>query len=442
MSEFAISTKALTKKYNCYDSPLDRLKEALHPFRKKFHRDFYALREVSMEIAQGETIGVIGKNGSGKSTLLKIITGVLAPTSGSVAVHGKILALLELGAGFSPELTGIENVFFSGAIMGYERKEIEAKLDAIIAFADIGDFVDQPVKNYSSGMYVRLAFAVIANMEAEILIVDEALAVGDALFTQKCMRFLRKFREKGTIFFVSHDIGSVVNLCHRAIWLEEGQVRKQGPAKEVCEAYLATLFNSDPDAMKHEDTQSAPVEPSAATVYVDQRLKFINHSQYRNDIQLFSFDPHQASFGKNGALIEDVRILDADGNTLNWVVGGEPVKLLIRAKALQDIRGAIVGFYVKDKLGQTLFGDNTCITTSTKPVNLRAGERFEAAFEYNMPFLPRGVYSICAALAEGNQEEHVQHHWIHDALVFESHSSFVATGLVGIPMRNITLQAA
>jgi len=441
MNKIAISTTALTKKYNCYDSPIDRLKEALHPFRKKFHRDFYALRDVSMMITRGETIGVIGKNGSGKSTLLKIITGVLAPTSGSVSVHGKILALLELGAGFNPELTGIENIFFSAIIMGYEKKEIEAKLDAILAFADIGDFVDQPVKNYSSGMYVRLAFAVIANMEAEFLIVDEALAVGDALFTQKCMRFLRHFREKGTIFFVSHDIGAVVNLCHRAIWLEDGQVRKQGPAKEVCEAYLAILFDSDPEAKKPEASLPTTAETSIAPVYVDQRLKFINHSQYRNDIQLFAFDPQQASFGKNGGLIEDVRILDSNGSTLNWVVGGEPVKLLIQARAVQDIHGAIIGFYVKDRLGQTLFGDNTCITTFGQAVNVRLDKQFEAVFEFNMPCLPRGVYSICVALAEGSQEEHVQHHWIHDAVLFESHSSFVATGLVGIPMKNITLKA-
>lgn len=442
MKDLAIRIEGLTKKYNCYPTPLDRLKETIHPFRKKYHQDFYALKNINFEVQKGETIGVIGKNGSGKSTLLKIITNVLTPTEGRVVVDGRILALLELGTGFNPELTGIENIFFNAAIMGYSKEQVNEKIDAIIEFADIGDFVNQPVKIFSSGMYVRLAFAIIANMAADILIVDEALAVGDAFFSQKCMRFLRKFREKGTVFFVSHDIGSVVNLCHHALWLEKGSLKMVGTAKQVCESYLADFYEENRLAIGRSDDGMPEREEGRPPhdEVVDQRLKFINHTQYRNDIQLFDFDKSRPSFGKRVGSIVDVKLLDRDNRQLTWVVGGEPVKLAVRVRADDEISSVIVGFFVKDRLGQTLFGDNTCLTYCARPFKLGPGEYGDALFEFNMPVFPSGSYSICVSLAEGTQEEHVQHHWIHDALFFESHSSSVCTGLIGVPMSNIVFK--
>ena len=191
-----------------------------------------------MKCKRGETVGIIGRNGSGKSTLLQMICGTLNPTGGSIQTHGRIAALLELGSGFNPEFSGRENVYMNGAVLGLSREDIDQRFDAIAAFADIGEFIEQPVKTYSSGMYVRLAFAVIAHVDAEILVIDEALAVGDAVFTQKCMRFLRKFKEEGTLIFVSHDMGSVLNLCERAVWLHHGQLRQMGESKEIAEAYL------------------------------------------------------------------------------------------------------------------------------------------------------------------------------------------------------------
>ncbi|WP_442764367.1 ABC transporter ATP-binding protein, partial [Sulfurospirillum cavolei] len=224
MPNTAIKVNHLTKVYKLYDNPIDRLKESLHPLKKQYHKEFYALNDVSFEIKKGETVGIIGKNGAGKSTLLKIITGVLTPTSGSVHVNGRIASLLELGAGFNPEYTGVENIYFQGSLMGYTREEVAEKVDEIIAFADIGDFVYQPVKMYSSGMYARLAFAVAINVDPDILIVDEALSVGDMRIQQKCYRKFREFQEANkTILFVTHDTSTIINYCSHTIWISDGK---------------------------------------------------------------------------------------------------------------------------------------------------------------------------------------------------------------------------
>jgi|GEM_PF-514218 len=242
----AIEVRDATKLYKLYDKPVDRLKEALHPFKKKYHNEFYALRDISFDVAQGETLGVIGKNGSGKSTLLKLISGVLTPSSGHIGVNGRVSALLELGAGFNPEYTGIENIYLNGTIMGLTREQVDAKLNAIISFAEIGEFIYQPVKNYSSGMFARLAFAVAINVEPDILIVDEALSVGDMRFQKKCMERIDELKETGkTILFCSHDMHAVSELCDKAIWIKDGQVEAYGPSREVVSSFIAFMTLSD-----------------------------------------------------------------------------------------------------------------------------------------------------------------------------------------------------
>ncbi len=242
----AIRVKSLTKIYHLYDSPKDRLKEALNPFGKKYHHDFYALKDVSFEIKKGETVGIIGRNGAGKSTLLKIITGVLTPTSGEVHVNGKIASLLELGAGFNPEMTGLENIYLNGTIMGFTKEEMDKKVDDIIAFADIGDFIYQPAKMYSSGMYARLAFAVSINVEPDILIVDEALSVGDIKFQLKCVNKFNELQKKGvTILFVSHDIFLVRSFCNKAIWIADGQLKEEGDITEVTAHYNEYMYQDE-----------------------------------------------------------------------------------------------------------------------------------------------------------------------------------------------------
>src|SRR5690606_33523637 len=253
----------------------------------------------------------------------------------------------------------------NATILGLSREEIDERLDDIFAFADIGQFVDQPVKTYSSGMYVRLAFAVIAHVDADILVIDEALAVGDALFTQKCMRFLRQFRERGTILFVSHDSHAVTNLCQRAIWLKEGKIEEQGPAKEVAESYLASLFASS--NRTEEVAKTGKAETLKAEDWVDQRLPFINASNLRNDIEVFRFNPEATSFGHGQAVITDVRLEDSEGRPVAWMVGGEIVTLTVKVDCHGALDRPIIGFYVKDRLGQNLFGDNTYLSYAERP---------------------------------------------------------------------------
>ena len=240
----SISVKGVTKVYQLYDKPIDRLKEAMSIRKKNYHKDFFALDEVSFDVGKGQTVGIIGTNGSGKSTILKIITGVLSPTKGTVEVNGKISALLELGAGFNSEYTGIENIYMNGTMMGYTKEEMDAKLPEILEFADIGDFVYQPVKTYSSGMFVRLAFALAINVEPEILIVDEALSVGDVFFQAKCFRKMDEIRKKGTtVLMVTHDMGSVIKYCEKVVLLNRGHFVAEGPAGEMVDLYKKILAN-------------------------------------------------------------------------------------------------------------------------------------------------------------------------------------------------------
>jgi lipopolysaccharide transport system ATP-binding protein len=366
---------------------------------------------------------------------------VLTPTSGSAVIKGKVLALLELGSGFNPEISGFDNVYFNGALMGATKEEIDNKIDAILEFADIGDFIYQPVKTYSSGMYVRLAFAVIANMEADILVIDEALSVGDAFFTQKCMRFLRTFKENGTVLFVSHDTSAVTNLCHRAVWLENGNIRKIGKAKDISEGYLEAYYEEKQGIIKkYEDSEVVLDEGEKPKVFRDHRQDLINNSNLRNDLEVFRFDSNASSFGSRGGKIVDTVLTDHKHNPLLWVVGGEGVILKVKAIANKTIQNPIIGFIVKDKLGQSLFGDNTYISQMGKQLLIERQQYFEASFKFIMPVMPAGDYSICIALAEGTQQNHIQHQWIHDALIFKSHSSSVSTGIVGIPMDSISIE--
>lgn len=445
--DIAIRVSRLSKCYHLYDVPRDRLKQFVFPrlqrlvgqVPRKYFREFWALKDVSFEIKKGETVGIIGRNGSGKSTLLQIICGTLHPSEGHIEVNGRVAALLELGSGFNPEFTGRENVFMNAGVLGLSRQQTDARFADIEAFADIGDFIDQPVKTYSSGMMVRLAFAVIAHVDADILVIDEALAVGDAFFTQKCMRFLRTFMKNGTVLFVSHDTGSVKNLCNHAIWLEKGKVLQEGSPKDVCELYLQAFYEAQQGkgsttklkAIKDQDT-TRPLK--------DQRLEFINASNLRNDLQIFEFDPEAASFGKGGAQIHSVRLLDENEHPLAWIVGGERVTLRVMVHAYQDLDSPIIGFYVKDRLGQALFGDNTFLSYREQLVHCQKGNELQADFTFYMPLLPAGEYSITIAIANGTQELHEQHHWIHDAVSFKSESSSVASGLIGIPMLQVKLQ--
>ena len=447
MTEIAIKVQNLSKCYHIYDNPRDRLKQFVAPRLqrltwqqpKQCFREFWAVKDVSFEIKKGETVGIIGRNGSGKSTLLQMICGTLNPTHGSIETNGRIAALLELGSGFNPEFTGRENVYMNASVLGLSNKEIDERFDDIVAFADIGDFIEQSVKTYSSGMMVRLAFAVIAHVDADILIVDEALAVGDAFFTQKCMRFLRNFMKAGTVLFVSHDTSAVVNLCTEAILLKHGQAVETGKPKEVIKHYLAHLCDIDEEVSLMDELPTNASKSEDVEIYRDMRETMINASTLRNDIEIFQFDPDQADFGTGKAKILSVRLLDKNEVTLSWFVGGEDVIMEIQCLAITDILRPIIGFQFKDRLGQVVFCDNTYLAYQNTPLSVDAGAKFVARFEFRLPVLPTGDYSISPAIAEGTQSQHIQHQWIHDALIIRVHTSSVCLGLIGLPMKKINL---
>jgi len=444
-SPIAIKLEDVSKCYHIFDNPRDRLMQMIRGKRRQYYKEFWALQPLSFEVRKGETVALIGRNGSGKSTLLQMICGTLNTTSGTIQTFGRVAALLELGSGFNPEFTGRENVYLNAAMLGLTEKEIDERYADIAAFADIGEFIDQPVKTYSSGMYVRLAFAVVAHVDADILVIDEALAVGDAVFTQKCMRFLRRFQENGTILFVSHDMGAVISLCNRAYWLDKGALRKAGKPKDISAAYLAATYEAQQgdSAIPRKKAETVetdePAEAVAPKPLRDMRLDFINQTKFRNDIELFQFLEDAESFGKGGVSIDNVMLCDTEGQQLQWIVGGERVALHVRCQAHQDVFSPIVGFFIKDRLGQVLFGDNTYLSYMEDPLMVPADESFTAVFGFQMPILPNGDYSVNVAVAEGNQQDHVQHQWIHEALIFRSTSTSITNGLVGIPMETIKL---
>jgi lipopolysaccharide transport system ATP-binding protein len=450
-SEPVIRVELLGKCYQIYAAPHDRLKQsivpriqrALQPIAKvrggvvkprQYFREFWALRDVTFEVANGETLGVIGQNGSGKSTLLQLIAGTLTPTLGSTRVDGRVAALLELGSGFNPEFTGRENVYLNASVLGLTRDEIEQRLASILAFAEIGEFIDRPVKIYSSGMALRLAFAVIAHVDADVLIIDEALAVGDAYFQQKCLRWLRHFGEQKTILFCSHDTGAVMRYCQDAIWLDNGSMRAYGPAKDVCEAYMATMY------AKSMGLSEQKVQPSPAAVRGRSQTPARHVHSLAQRIEVFEFNENSASFGSGKATIVDVFLRRAEGGELNFIEGGEQVQVVVRARANSHIENPILGFQVKDRLGQPIFGDNTYLSYRDTPLTLAANQSIEAKFVFDLPFLKSGDYAITAAIASGTIESHVQHHWLHDSMLFRVHSPFPNWVMIAVPMRSISME--
>lgn len=437
-SDVAVSVSGISKGFRIYGRPEDRLKQALAPRiarllgrpARQYYREFWALHDVTFSIRKGETVGIIGRNGAGKSTLLQIICGTLAPTTGTVQRLGRVAALLELGAGFNPEFTGRENVYLNGSLLGLSSAEIDARLPQIEAFADIGDFIDQPVKTYSSGMSVRLAFAVIAHVDAEILIIDEALAVGDALFVQKCMRFLRDFAQRGTLLFVSHDTAAVLALCDRAIWLDGGTIVEDGVPKAVSESYLVRM-HSAAQGLDLNLTRVAPSAPESTTL--------LGSSGEGGESAI---DPARgsSSFGAGGAEIERVTLSDTSGRAIQVVEGGEDVTLELRVKVRAPLASPILGFYVRDRLGQNLFGENTFLQYQSNGLVAQPGETLQALFDFRMPYLLHGDYSICVGVADGTPEVHAQHHWINDVLIFKSIQKNSHRGLVGIPDTRVRLE--
>lgn len=333
MNDIAIKVENLTKIYHLYDKPQDRLKEALNPFKKSYHHDFYALENISFEVKRGETVGIIGKNGAGKSTLLKIITGVLTPTEGKIAVNGKIASLLELGAGFNPEMTGMENIYLNGTLMGFTKEEMDKKVDAITEFANIGEFIYQPVKMYSSGMFARLAFSVAINVDAEILIVDEALSVGDMLFQAKCIAKMTSLMEEGTtILFVSHDIHAVRSLCNRGVYLKNGKAVLIGDAGEVVDRYISDDQQAANAQLKEMANRKAYETSETAIAFTEESIPVIVATT-----PSIAEKEGMTRYGDGGAEILDYAVLDLQFNKTDHLISKEDYYIQMSIKFNEDL---------------------------------------------------------------------------------------------------------
>lgn len=418
----ALRVDNVSKQYRIYDRPADRLKESLTYGRWKWHRAFWALRDVSFEVERGTTTGIIGPNGSGKSTLLQIITGTLEPTHGNVWVDGRIAALLELGAGFNLEFTGIENIFMNASLMGFSRKETEARLPEIARFAEIGDFIHQPVKTYSSGMYVRLAFATAVSSDPQILIIDEALSVGDALFQHRCLRRIKEMQERGTtILFVSHDAAAIRELCSNAILLNEGKIEASGETLQVLNRYQRLI-------MEHEKAYNQHWLNENGSIAAGDADRVITNSA------LGVRDPNLKSTYRHGdgtAEILSATLVDASGQALDFVDSGTPLTVRIRAKFNSDVEKPVVGFLLRNRHGVHAYGANT-EQKQLQWERAAKGEVVEVSFDFDC-WLGNDLYSLSVAV---HSEAGKSYDWLDGVHFFRVASP---TPLEGIANLNATV---
>lgn len=399
-----IVVRNVSKKFRLFASPKERLLEALHPFRRQYHHEFWALRDVSFEVRRGEVLGILGRNGSGKSTLLQIICAVMQATNGEVRVDGRVSALLELGAGFNPEFTGRDNVILNGAIMGFSRKEMLRRLPEIEAFADIGEFFDQPVKTYSSGMFVRVAFAAAIHVDPDILVIDEALAVGDAKFQRKCLLQIEKIRAGGAaILFVSHSLETITSLCSRAIILENGTLVSDGEPKVIAEKYLTLLFSESKAGATIEPLQE---EASLASAQRTQELQQTGSAAFMGgsiwtDVpisQRSGYNRHEIRTTNGGAVILDY-VMMANGRTdLSSIASGTALTIFMKVQFTEDVTQPIVGFELKTDKGVTIISSNTFLSqTPLKPV--QQGEMKVYQLDLSTP-LNEGDYFVDLGIAK------------------------------------------
>nr|WP_315052527.1 ABC transporter ATP-binding protein [uncultured Lachnoanaerobaculum sp.] len=411
-SNLAINVCDVTKIYRLYDKPIDRLKESISLTHKKYHKEFFALDKISFSVEKGSTVGIIGTNGSGKSTILKIITGVLNPTTGSVEVDGNISALLELGAGFNMDYTGIENIYMNGTMMGFSREQMEAKLPEILEFADIGDFVYQPVKTYSSGMFVRLAFALAINVEPEILIVDEALSVGDVFFQAKCYRRMEEIRKTGTtILMVTHDMGSVIKYCDKVILLNKGEFLAEGPAGEMVDLYKKILAGRmddlEADLAKRLDSNFSDMMELNNDINKTHAKEY--HGLMKDKI---SINPNKTEYGDGRAEIYDLGLLDSKGELTNLLLKGEEFTIREKIRFNANIESPIFTFTIKDKKGTELSGTNTMFEGApVKPV--KPGDEAVVEFKQKMT-LQGGEYLLSMSCTGFENGTHVVYHRLYD----------------------------
>ncbi|WP_349668066.1 ABC transporter ATP-binding protein [Lacrimispora sp.] len=407
----ALTVNNVTKIYKLYEKPIDRLKEAMSLTHKNFHRDFYALNGISFDVEKGQTVGIIGTNGSGKSTILKIITGVLTPTTGDVQVNGVISALLELGAGFNMDYTGIENIYMNGTMMGFSRKEMDEKLQDILDFADIGDFVYQPVKTYSSGMFVRLAFALAINVEPEILIVDEALSVGDVFFQAKCYRRMEEIRKNGTtILMVTHDMGAIIKYCDRVVVLNKGNFIAEGEPGKMVDLYKKILANQMDDLNEElEAVDNRLYNDFSGDQAIADRSRAAAGGMMKDKLTI---NPNRTEYGDKRAEIIDFGLLDERGNITNLLLKGERFTIKERIHFHGEIETPIFTYTIKDKRGADLTGTNTMFESSDVK-SVKKGDEYVVEFTQKMT-LQGGEYLLSMSCTGFENGEHVVYHRLYD----------------------------
>ena len=399
MDNNVIKVKHISKIYKLYDNPMDRLKEALKLTKKKKYTEYYALNDINFEVEKGSTVGLIGTNGAGKSTLLKIITGVLTPTSGEVEVQGKIAALLELGAGFNQEYTGIENIYLNGSMMGYTKEQMDERVNTITEFAGIGDFINQPVKTYSSGMFARLAFAVAINVDPDILIVDEALSVGDIYFQAKCFNKMNEIKAKGTtILLVTHDMGSVIKYCDKVVVLNRGNYLKEGKPKEMVDIYKKLLVNQYDD----DDEIDEVIMESEENPQEDK-------SNWKNQLK---YSEEKLVYGNNKASIVDFGIFDHKGKLSNMLLKKKDFTIRMRVEFHEDVENPIFAFTIKNVHGSDITGTNTMFEKKDVPL-ARKGEIYEISFKQQM-LLQGGEYLLSFGCTGFENGEFVVYHRLYD----------------------------
>lgn len=402
MSDLGLEIRHVTKEYKLYESEMDRLKEAFHPLRKCYHKKFFALNDINIRIDKGEKVGIIGANGAGKSTLLKIITGVLNPTEGEVVAEGRIAALLELGAGFNQDYTGIENIRLNGTLMGDNEKKILERMQKIIEFADIGEFIHQPVKSYSSGMFVRLAFATQIFSEPDILIVDEALSVGDIRFQQKCYRAMDSLMENKTVVVVTHDTGAVTRFCKRVIWINKGKVMYDGEVAEGLKRYQEFLINQ-------------AIEENEVDKYQIDKGEHIVAGKKHSGMIIPPVANGIIAKGNGEAAILNCGLFDKNMKILDIVEPGQEVSFVIHVHFFKEIDRPLYGLTIRDRLGNEISSINSEMLDVQLP---KANGRIEYQLKFQLPSLNKGVYTMSVAVANGYQEEHVQLCWLDDVWVF------------------------
>ncbi len=416
----AVEFHNISKSYAIYDSPRDRLVELISFNRRRRHRDFWALNQVSFDVKRGETFCILGENGSGKSTLLQLVAGILHPTSGSMEVHGRVSALLELGAGFNPEFSGRDNVYLNGSILGLSTRQIDARYRLIEEFAEIGDFINRPVKTYSSGMIVRLAFAVAINVDPEILLVDEALAVGDLYFRQRCMRKVHELRSQGiTILFVSHAVSDIKAIGDRALWLEQGRVRDLGATDRVVAKYLAAMVEKDSAYLLLRERQESARR--SGLVRAPEIVEHIPNIDHR--------------YGDGRAQVLGIAVLDEHGRPLQLLEPDTRIIVRISVRASDEVPLPIVGFMMRNHLGVDFAGTNTAREGHELPP-MRPGDIYTVDFHLDIPELYPGSFSFSPAIADGTLLGYKMCDWIDNAVALQmGHSEAQIYGYIHLPCR-------